>query len=352
MHLIRRTSRRSALRATLVLRRRHEPRGPWLRRHELRDPAEVLSLDLGRRPDRRRAAVRRLHARQARSVLRAARASAGARACAPRGRTRRGRSATSAAIASPQRSSRSRTASASAACPPRAARRSSPRSRPARSCSSTSAAERATRRSCRRPTCSCAAGSTCAASTTWRSSDVDDATVTLRTPRGPLRVVVARREAEPRPISCGDEPEPVPVLRAARSRGPRSRGLMRAVLLRQPGEPLRAGRGARARARRRAAAAARARLRRLPDRPAPARRRARARPPAAHPRPPDRRRRRGRPPRRRAVAGVDVRRVRVLPRAAARTCAGARGSPAATSTAATPSTRSPTSATASRCRTR
>jgi hypothetical protein len=39
---------------------------------------------------------------------------------------------------------------------------------------------------------------------------VDGDVVVLRTPAGRLRVVVGRREAEPRPISCGDEPEPVP----------------------------------------------------------------------------------------------------------------------------------------------
>jgi len=39
---------------------------------------------------------------------------------------------------------------------------------------------------------------------------VDGAAVTVRTPAGRLRAVVARREAEPRPISCGDEPEAVP----------------------------------------------------------------------------------------------------------------------------------------------
>jgi hypothetical protein len=38
---------------------------------------------------------------------------------------------------------------------------------------------------------------------------VDGDVVTLRTPGGVERVVVTRREAEPRPISCGDEPEPV-----------------------------------------------------------------------------------------------------------------------------------------------
>jgi hypothetical protein len=39
---------------------------------------------------------------------------------------------------------------------------------------------------------------------------VDGDAVTLRTPGGRLRAVVASREAAPRPISCGDEPEPVP----------------------------------------------------------------------------------------------------------------------------------------------
>jgi hypothetical protein len=40
---------------------------------------------------------------------------------------------------------------------------------------------------------------------------VDGDAVTLRTPAERLRAVVARREAEARPISCGDEPEAVPV---------------------------------------------------------------------------------------------------------------------------------------------
>jgi hypothetical protein len=39
---------------------------------------------------------------------------------------------------------------------------------------------------------------------------VDGDAVTLRTPSGRPRAVVASREAAPRPISCGDEPEPVP----------------------------------------------------------------------------------------------------------------------------------------------
>lgn len=38
---------------------------------------------------------------------------------------------------------------------------------------------------------------------------VDGDAVTLRTPAERLRAVIARREAEPRPISCGDEPEAV-----------------------------------------------------------------------------------------------------------------------------------------------
>ena len=50
------------------------------------------------------------------------------------------------------------------------------------------------------------------------------------------------------------------------------------------------------------------------------------------------------------MARLDVRRVRLLPLADARTCARARASPATTSTAASPSTPSPTRATASRCR--
>jgi Sucrase/ferredoxin-like len=39
--------------------------------------------------------------------------------------------------------------------------------------------------------------------------------VTLRTPGGLIRVAIVRREAEPRPISCGDEPEPVPTFELA-----------------------------------------------------------------------------------------------------------------------------------------
>jgi hypothetical protein len=39
---------------------------------------------------------------------------------------------------------------------------------------------------------------------------VDGDEVVLRTPGGRLRAVVVRSESEPRPISCGDEPEPVP----------------------------------------------------------------------------------------------------------------------------------------------
>jgi len=40
---------------------------------------------------------------------------------------------------------------------------------------------------------------------------VDGEAVTLRTPLGRVRAIVARGEAAPRPISCRDEPEPVPV---------------------------------------------------------------------------------------------------------------------------------------------
>ncbi len=43
----------------------------------------------------------------------------------------------------------------------------------------------------------------------------EDGVVTLRTPAGLRRVTVVRREGEPRPISCGDEPEPVPVFELA-----------------------------------------------------------------------------------------------------------------------------------------
>jgi hypothetical protein len=39
---------------------------------------------------------------------------------------------------------------------------------------------------------------------------VDGDAVTLRTPTGHVRAVLARHESEPRPISCGDEPEAVP----------------------------------------------------------------------------------------------------------------------------------------------
>jgi hypothetical protein len=39
---------------------------------------------------------------------------------------------------------------------------------------------------------------------------VDGDAVTLRVPTGRLRAVVSQREAAPRPLSCGDEPEPVP----------------------------------------------------------------------------------------------------------------------------------------------
>ena len=37
----------------------------------------------------------------------------------------------------------------------------------------------------------------------------------LDEPGRPLRVAVTRSEAEPRPISCGDEPEPVPAFELA-----------------------------------------------------------------------------------------------------------------------------------------
>jgi hypothetical protein len=44
---------------------------------------------------------------------------------------------------------------------------------------------------------------------------VDGDTVTLRLPGGVERVVVTRSEAPPRPITCGDEPEPVPAFELA-----------------------------------------------------------------------------------------------------------------------------------------
>jgi hypothetical protein len=44
---------------------------------------------------------------------------------------------------------------------------------------------------------------------------VDGDVVMLRTPAERLRAVVTRREAEPRPISCGDEPEAVPAYELA-----------------------------------------------------------------------------------------------------------------------------------------
>jgi Sucrase/ferredoxin-like len=44
---------------------------------------------------------------------------------------------------------------------------------------------------------------------------VDGDAVTLRTAGGRVRAVVAQREAPPRPISCGDEPEPVPAYELA-----------------------------------------------------------------------------------------------------------------------------------------
>jgi len=39
---------------------------------------------------------------------------------------------------------------------------------------------------------------------------VEGGTVTLRNGDSVLRATVARRDDEPRPISCGDEPESVP----------------------------------------------------------------------------------------------------------------------------------------------
>ena len=44
---------------------------------------------------------------------------------------------------------------------------------------------------------------------------VDGDAVRLRTPGGAERVVVTRSEAPPRPITCGDEPEPVPAFELA-----------------------------------------------------------------------------------------------------------------------------------------
>ena len=43
----------------------------------------------------------------------------------------------------------------------------------------------------------------------------EDDVVSLRTPAGVRRVTVLRRDAEPRPISCGDEPETVPAFELA-----------------------------------------------------------------------------------------------------------------------------------------
>ena len=92
---------------------------------------------------------------------------------------------------------------------------------------------------------------------------------------------------------------------------------MRAMVFEGVGRPLRPVERPMPRARARAAAAAGAGVRGVPHRPAPARRRGGDRAPAAHPRPPDRGHGRAtrwrRAARRRAVAGLDVRRMRVLP---------------------------------------
>ena len=69
--------------------------------------------------------------------------------------------------------------------------------------------------------------------------DVDGPRVTLRGPTGRIRVGILRDERAPRPISCGDEPEPVR-LRARRLHAARRSRLMRAAVLDAPGRPLRA----------------------------------------------------------------------------------------------------------------
>ncbi len=125
--------------------------------------------------------------------------------------------------------------------------------------------------------------------------------------RGSPRWTSRRRSAEPR--SCST---PSCTRRRSCSSGKTNRAR----------DGLRGGRTAAAgdgaadpRARPRSAAAASARLRGVPHRPAPARRRGRDRLAAADPRPSDRRHRARQDGRRgrRAVAGLDVRRVRLLP---------------------------------------
>ena len=233
VHLIRRSSRRTALETAFVLSRGRRAR--WVERHELTDPAEVLEIDLEGRASA--GSSRSISPARTASATRAAPAAAGRwRApCAPTGRSRRGRSATSAATGSRRRCSRSRTGSRSGACPPRPGREivsalergeivlEHLRGRAGDPWAVQAADVLVRRRLDLRGLDALAVDASTAASShcgrrRWHAA------CDGRPPRGPA----------PRPISCGDEPETVPAYELV------DLSLMRAMLLDEPGKPLRA----------------------------------------------------------------------------------------------------------------
>jgi hypothetical protein len=213
VHLIRRSSRRSTLerRSCFVADTARE--GPWLRRHELRDPAEVLALDLtGGEPAGPLYAVCTHGKRDP--------------CCARRGRP----------LARAMRASRPdetweighigghRFAATFLAFPHGLCFGRVPAARGPEIVAALEAGEIALEHFRGRagdPPVVQAADVLVRRRRGLRGiddvvvEDVDGDAVTLRSPGGVERVVVAHREAPPRPISCGDEPEPVPTFELA-----------------------------------------------------------------------------------------------------------------------------------------
>ena len=210
MHLIRRSSRRSALERRSCFVADTSREGPWLRRHELRDPAEILSLDLGG-GDTVDAPLYAVCTHGKRDPC-----------CARRGRPL----ARAVRAARPDETweighiGGHRFAATFLAFPHGLCFGRVPAARGPAIIAALEAGEIALEHFRGRagdPPVVQAADVLVRRRLGLRGIDdvvvehADDAAVTVRTPSGRLRAVIARRDAAPRPISCGDEPEPVPV---------------------------------------------------------------------------------------------------------------------------------------------
>ena len=210
VHLIRRSARRAALatRACFLADTRRD--GPWLQRYELTDPAEVLDLDLGGDPE----------AAWHEPVYAVCTHGKRDPCCARRGRPL----ARAMKAARPEQTweighiGGHRFAATFLAFPHGLAFGRVPAAAGPRIAAALEAGEidhEHLRGRAGDPPAVQAAEVLARRRLALRGTDevvvehVEDAVVTLRTPAGRLRAVVARREAEPRPISCGDEPEAV-----------------------------------------------------------------------------------------------------------------------------------------------